>query len=123
MNPYGRILTSSSLRGFNFGPLSLRFTWKFWQTIAASSFEHVITIPALVLTIVGLFFVAAPYRRIALVCAACYCVGFLTFANLHYVHDYYFYASAFFLIAAAGTVAAGLLRRADKWRPRSCSRW
>ncbi|MEO7412438.1 MAG: hypothetical protein ABIZ81_03705 [Opitutaceae bacterium] len=116
MNPYGRILTSTSLREFNFGPLSLRFTWKFWQTIAFSSFQHVITIPALVLTVAGLFVVAAPYRRIALVCVGFYSVGFLTFANLHYVHDYYFYASAFFLIAAAGTVAAGLLRKTGGWR-------
>jgi hypothetical protein len=110
LNPYGRILTSSSLREFNFGPLALRFTWKFWQTIAYSSFQHVITVPALVLASVGLFFVAPAYRRVALVCAGCYCFGFLTFANLYYVHDYYYYASAFLLLVAVGSTAAGLLR-------------
>lgn len=115
LNPYGRILTSSSLREFNFGTLGLRFTWKFWQTIANSSFQHVITIPALIVTVAGLFFVASAYRRIALVCAGCYCFGFLTFANLYYVHDYYYYASAFFLLAASGAVVAGLLRKSRGW--------
>ncbi|MEO6567130.1 MAG: hypothetical protein ABIO94_00080 [Opitutaceae bacterium] len=117
LNPYGRILTSSSLREFNFGTLALRFTGKFWRMIADSSFQHVITIPALALTLMGFFLVEVPYRRIALVCLGCYCVGFLTFANLYYVHDYYYYASAFYLVGAAGTIAAGLLRRAGKWNP------
>lgn len=110
LNPYGRILTSSSLREFNFGTLGLRFTGKFWQAIAYSSFQHVITFPALALTVTGMFFVAPAYRRFALVCLGCYCVGFLTFANLYYVHDYYYYASAFFLIVAAGSIVAGFLR-------------
>lgn len=118
LNPYGRILTSGSLREFNFGTLALRFTGKFWRIVAYSSFQHVITIPAVIVTVLGLFFVAAPYRRIALVCAGCYCFGFLTFANLYYVHDYYYYAAAFFLIAAAGSVLAGILRNPKPSLPR-----
>jgi hypothetical protein len=109
LNPYGEILTSDSLRTFNFGTLPQRLSLPFWQTVGYNSFRHVISIPLAVLTLGGLLLVSAPYRRLALVCLACYCGGFLLFANLYFVHDYYYYASAFLLVAAAGVVAAGLL--------------
>ena len=36
--------------------------------------------------------------------------GFLIFANLYSVHDYYFYASAFPLLIALAIVLVGLIR-------------
>lgn len=110
LNPYGKILTSTSLREFNFGTLHQRFTADFWRVIGTQTFHHVITIPALCIVVVGLFRVASTYRRLALVCMGCYFGGFLIFANLYFVHDYYFYASAILLVAALGVVLVGLMR-------------
>lgn len=110
LNPYGRLITSESLRPFNVGTLAQRFSAEWWRGIGVTSFKQILVVPGLVLLLGGIGFVDARTRRLAASCAACYAGGFLLFANLYYIHDYYFYASAVFLLAAFGLVAAGLLR-------------
>ena len=60
---------------------------------------------------VGPWLIERRYRRAAGACLLCYATGHLFFTNLYYVHDYYPYASAFFLLVAIGLVVAGLLRQ------------
>ncbi|GAB1489705.1 hypothetical protein MASR2M8_21590 [Opitutaceae bacterium] len=110
LNPYGQVLTSDSLATFNLGTLDQRLSWAFWQKMGAVSLNHVITGTGLLVLVGGIGAVTAPYRRLALACIAAYSAGFLIFANLYFVHDYYFYASATFLVAALGIISAGLLR-------------
>lgn len=110
LNPYGRILTSTSLREFNFGTLALRTSGAYWKGIVYHTSQHVVSIPCVIVLLAGLFFIAPPYRRLAGWCAAWFCGGFLLFANLYHVHDYYYYASAIFLTTAVGAAAAGLIR-------------
>ena len=110
VHPYGQFITSASLRTFNMGTLAQRMTYEWWRGIGYIVFHQVLTWPGLIVLFGGLFFVAASYRRLALVSAACFTGGFLLFANLYYVHDYYFYASTVFLLTAYGIVSAGLLR-------------
>jgi hypothetical protein len=114
-HPYARMLTSTSLRTFNLGTFAQRATYAWWREIGQISVKQVLALPGFLTLLGGICIVAAPYRRLALICTVSYAGGFLLFANLYYVHDYYFYASALFLLMAFGIVSAGLLR--SRWIP------
>jgi hypothetical protein len=109
IHPYARILTSTALRPFNLGTLEQRLSYDWWEQIARISFKQVLALPSLLALLGGIWFIPATYRRLALVCTVSYAGGFLLFANLYYVHDYYFYASVLFLLVAFGIVSSGLL--------------
>ncbi len=109
-HPYAKALTSSSLRPFTLGTFAQRVTPDWWAQMGHITVNQVLAWPGLLTVLGGLFLVAAPYRRLALVCAVSYIGGFLLFANLYYIHDYYFYASVLFILIAFGIVSAGLLR-------------
>ncbi|GAB1489322.1 hypothetical protein MASR2M8_17750 [Opitutaceae bacterium] len=109
--PYARMLTSASLRAFNFGPPELRISRPFWQFVGYVTSHQVSSLVALLLAAIALPFVGRTYRHVALVCGALYCTGFLVFSNLYFVHDYYYYASGIFLLTALAVIAAGLMHQ------------
>lgn len=107
--PYAHLLTSSSLREFNFGTLAQRFSANWGRKIGAEIVTTVLSLPGLLVLLVAGWISTGAHRRIALACLACFPAGVLLFANLYYVHDYYFYASAYFILAAMGALIAGAL--------------
>ncbi len=98
-NPLSRSLTSEAVREFTVGTLSQRLSPEFWQRV----WEHatVTTLPAANLGVALLFALALgrESRRRSIILFSAFAAGPLLFANLYFVHDYYFYATAFFLIA------------------------
>ncbi len=108
LNPYGRHLTSSALRGFNFGTLEQRFSGTWWRQIYEAT-QRILHPAALLALFAALWFVPRVHRRVALACLLAFPGGLVLFANLYAVHDYYFYASAGFLVVAFGVTIAGLL--------------
>jgi hypothetical protein len=110
-HPFAVMLTSQSLRDFNFGTLAQRLSGEWWEKILGNHLTIILGLPALIILLGGIWLVDRSYRRMAAGCLLCYATGHLLFANLYYVHDYYAYASAFFLLLAAGLVVAGLLKR------------
>ena len=110
-NPLAGFLLSSSLREFNFGTLHQRLSREFWIGIGTVTERVALGAGAMFLLGTAFFAVSAEFRRRATACLVFFAGGFLVFANLYYVHDYYFYASSVFLLAAAGLLAVGLLRQ------------
>lgn len=110
-NPFGVMITSHGLREFIWGTLAQRFSGEWWGKIITNHLTIIAALPGLTVLAVGPWLVERRYRRAAGACLLCYAVGHLFFANLYYVHDYYPYASAFFLLVAIGLVVAGLLRQ------------
>ncbi len=108
LNPYGRHLTSSALRAFNFGTIEQRFSGMWWHQISDAT-QRILHPAAMLALFAALWFVPRSHCRLALACLLAFPGGLVLFANLYAVHDYYFYASAGFLAAAFGTAAAGLL--------------
>ena len=99
-NPLARVLTTTALHEFNYGTLAQRLTGGFWRRIADTSLWAVLTPANLaILALFGLILTRGR-RAATLGLAACFLAGPLTFANLYFVHDYYFYADGVFLLAA-----------------------
>lgn len=109
LNPYGAFLTSSNLGTWNFGTLAQRLSAEFWSALYGNISQHILGVPALLLLLVGWPLLARPGRLRVLCCLIGFSGGFLLFANLYFVHDYYYYGSAVFLLAACGIVAGGVL--------------
>lgn len=99
-NPLAAAFVSSELRGFVFGPFSQRLAPEFWGKIAGHTFIAVMPVAnAVILILFGLILIR-PARPVVLGLLLCFLSGPLIFANLHAVHDYYFYACGVFALAA-----------------------
>jgi hypothetical protein len=110
-NPFGIMITSHGLREFIWGTLAQRLSGEWWEKIITNHLTIIAALPGLAVLAVGPWLVERRYRWAVGACLLCYVVGHLFFANLYYVHDYYPYASAFYLLVAIGLVVAGLLRK------------
>lgn len=94
---------------WNFGELSLRNRADFWAVI----FSHAVQKPygSILLGLVSLAaFTFSPrnHRLIAFAFLCAWFSGFLVWANLHYVHDYYIYAGAVFFACWAAISLRGV---------------
>lgn len=105
-NPAAEFLLSSSLRDFNFGTLAQRFSPEFWTTIGDVWLRHLVP-DAAWLALVFALALRGTVRRAALWAIASFLAPLLVFANLYFLHDYYFYANGLFLCLAVGL---GLVR-------------
>jgi hypothetical protein len=99
-NPLSAFLVSDAMSTFTFGTLAQRLTPVFWERITyhscfavASPFN--LTLIALFALILG---TASRWRALLLILG--FAAGPLIFANLYFVHDYYFYACGTFLLGA-----------------------
>jgi hypothetical protein len=107
LNPSARFLVSGALHSWTMGTLEQRLTPATWVEILSRAPRAV---DPLVLA-VGLA-ASAVTRRFSGLCAIClglYLLAPLLFVNLFYIHDYYAYANAVFLVAAAGLGLAALV--------------
>lgn len=109
-NPYAGFLTSAGLHEWNLGTPGQRLDPEFWSGIYTITSRFIVSEPALLVLIAGLPLLAGGARRRALACVAFGSAGFLIFANLYFVHDYYHCASAIFLTSALGISVAGVLQ-------------
>ncbi|SDG62157.1 phospholipid carrier-dependent glycosyltransferase [Thalassobaculum litoreum] len=116
LNPYGALLTSQALAGWNFGTLEQRVSEAFWGTVVGRTLPEALgygvwLAPLVVVAAMIVGRVSAPI--------IIFMLGFLTplvvFTNLHAVHNYYQYANGVFLILALGSAIAALAQ--DYSRP------
>ena len=99
---YADFLTSEKLSAWNWGTLSQRLAPEWWQRWA-EHLTQILPVGLLILIVFGLI-KGAPILRFGIGAALLAVVtGPLAFANLYYVHNYYFIA-----VAPALSVAVGL---------------
>jgi hypothetical protein len=104
----GRYLNSENLAGWNFGSIQQRVDPASWRTLG-SRIPLMIGHWAVLTAALGAA-LASPRSWLPVSVSLTLFVGvFLTFTNLHLVHDYYQYANAIFLIAAVGFSVRSLL--------------
>jgi hypothetical protein len=111
-NPLGVYLTSDNLREWHYGKPLMRFERRTWDVLL----DRVTLVLGLPVPSYWLLLAAAAPalvrdRRRALLIACCLAVFFtppFVFTNLHYIHEYYAFATNVFLIAAVGIGLAAL---------------
>jgi hypothetical protein len=108
-NPVGDFLVSSKLQAFNFGTFEQRFDPATWSTFYQATRQKVATELVLAFALVGA--ALAPLARRWLLGAGllCFVAVLGVFTNLFFVHDYYFEATAVFLLVALAVGLEGLL--------------
>src|SRR5262249_3340403 len=96
-------LISTNLREWNFGTLDQRLSAQLWHDLAWKRAvpEAIGAEPALFLLGAALLCVRGQLLALLLALVTAYVGVFLLFPNLHMVHNYYQYANAVFLVAAA----------------------
>ncbi len=104
-NPLAAFLTSANLREFNFGTLAQRCSLDFWIGIYRHVAQGATAEATLFIALPLLAFAESRERRIAVAALATFATPVLVFANLYFVHDYYFLANVLFL---GVTLALGL---------------
>ena len=109
-NPLGIHETSTALKQFNFGTLEQRIDPgnypNFFYAIDTMVGSRRL---ALIVLVVG-FFLCRRWLWPALVCIALYLIAIEIFFNLHFVHLYYAYANAIFIVIATGIVLGAIVR-------------
>jgi hypothetical protein len=108
-NPLGSFLVSSKLHAFNFGQPGDRFQGNVWLKFYEVTREKLATEIVLTLAFVGLALTQRPRRWLAGASLSCYLAVLFVFTNLFFVHDYYFEATAVFLVIAIALSLEGLL--------------
>jgi hypothetical protein len=100
--------TTNLMKKWNFGTVEQRLSAETWDVLASRT-----DLPLggrLTFAVAALGLIMAR-RRVAevTVCLLLYSAGILTFTNLFYVHEYYYFANNIFLIAAAGFAIVAML--------------
>ncbi|HSP98298.1 MAG TPA: tetratricopeptide repeat protein [Candidatus Dormibacteraeota bacterium] len=106
---------SSQLTNWIFGSLALRSEMGFWQVLVQRTVPEAVGHWGLVACSVGGLILTRRRWREAVLCLGLFLSAPLIFANLHYVHNYYAYANALFLVAGVGFATVSLLERSG-WR-------
>ncbi|MDB5415465.1 MAG: hypothetical protein JWR10_3800 [Rubritepida sp.] len=111
-NPFGRLLTSAALGGWNYGTMAQRFSAPLWQTaVAGRMLPDIFGVLGAMTLVLLLGAVFRPRGLLAVgICLLGFLVPILVFTNLHIVHNYYQYANGAFLLVALA-IALGSLPR------------
>jgi hypothetical protein len=99
-NPLSIFLASDHLHEWNYGTVALRIDPKFWQALWHHSSTSVLQTVGIGLFIVFTLLIGRGPRGRVVVLLLCFLTGPLLFGNLYFLHDYYFYATGVFLLAA-----------------------
>ena len=115
LNVIGAYTTSRVLKEWNFGSLAQRFSANTRKIFFFRIIPDLLGSSGILLVpLFGICF--ARHRWFPfLACMVGFLSVFLTFTNLHVLHDYYTYANGFFLIAASSWCVVGLLEQ-KKWQ-------
>jgi hypothetical protein len=108
-NPLAGFLSLNALSEFNFGTAHMRMSPELWQVIWSRSVTDILGSNLLILPIVLCLPLIRRERKLCLVSAAIFLLVYLTFTNLHFIHNYYQYENGIFLIAALGFCITGLI--------------
>jgi hypothetical protein len=120
LNPLAGFLLSSVSAPWAVGGLAQRLAPAFWTTIFSTWTSGILGLPGQVVVVIGALLAPSRLRRRLGALLACFLVGPLAFANLYFIHDYYFYESGLCLLAAGGLVLdwvldADRLARPVRW--------
>ena len=98
--PMARVIDSANLSTWNYGSLKQRLSPVFWTNMKQHGLSNIIVNAWPCLAAI-LLLVSIPAARLpALLLISAFISGPMVFANLYYVHDYYWCANAAFLILA-----------------------
>jgi len=100
-SPLTESLTSSALQAWNFGTLQQRLSLDTWRRFELFSGNLVCSRYNLLLAALCLA-IFARHRKTVVTLGLLFVVPPLVFTNLYYAHDYYWYASGFFILIALG---------------------
>ncbi|MBS0662190.1 MAG: hypothetical protein JSR48_02925 [Verrucomicrobia bacterium] len=109
-NPLSEFLASGPLQEFTFGTVAQRTSPGFWWRIVGIAGESVMPPVLVAAAFASGIMCGRTYRKAALLLLAGFFAGPMLFANLYFVHDYYFYATGLFLV---GLLALGWSRLLD----------
>ncbi len=102
--------TSQVLREWNFGTLNQRLSVRTWFVFANRMEQPLGGLGSIGVAALGLMVARRRYAEF-LGCLLLYILSLLTFTNLFYVHDYYFFENNIFLVVAVGTAIAAMCER------------
>lgn len=108
-NPLAGFLASRVVGAWGLGPPAMRWSGEFWASVTGTTLGSILGPSGLTVLVLALGLAASDRRRLALALVAAFAAGPLVFANLHRIHDYYFFPSALFLAAAFGLALDQLL--------------
>jgi hypothetical protein len=108
-NPFGVYLTSTMVTTWNFGTLGQRLHFHPYRVFLLAANNHIGSIVAAAVVLVVYFWLCRRWNWIAVACLVLYIGTTLTFFNLHFVHEYYPYSTAIFLVVATGVLIASVL--------------
>jgi hypothetical protein len=109
-NPLGAYLTSKALVAWNFGTLAQRLRPRPYGHFLLAANNHIGYLGAAAVVVLVYIWLCRGWNWIAVACIALYSGTILVFFNLHFVHEYYPYSSAIFLVVAIGVLIVSILR-------------
>ena len=112
LNPMAAdFITSKALRDWNFGTIAQKLSWSGWSNYLNMTLNDVFggTIVSLIVLLILPFFTRR--KLFILASISLFIVTVAIFTNLHFVHNYYPYANALFLLVAAGFALVGLIEK------------
>jgi hypothetical protein len=107
-------ITSQALKDWNFGTIAQKLSWSGWRNYITRTLKDVFggtTISLMVLLILPFF---TRKKLFIFGSILLFVITVAIFTNLHFVHNYYPYANALFLLVAAGFTIMGLIERQQK---------
>jgi len=110
-NPFGVYLTSTNkgMIAWNFGTLSQRLDFQKYIHFLIAANLHIGSISSAAVVLVVYIWLCRRWNWIAVACLVLYVATTLTFFNLHYLHEYYAYSNAIFLVVATGVLIASVI--------------
>jgi len=119
-NPFSAFLASGAMAGFNFGAPGQRFLPEVWERVAKLAAHSVLSPFSLACLVILALLLGPAFRRAAVLPVLGFLAGPFIFANLHFIHDYYYFAGGLFLVAALAVAWSHLLDHpafpaAGKW--------
>jgi len=107
-NPFSGFLTAREMTRWNWGTWAQRLSAETWTHNWLNVSQLVFGVSSIVLLGFCAAIVRPPYRRAAAWCVGFFLVGPVLFTNLYYRHDYYYCATALFLLMGAGFLLVGI---------------
>ena len=108
-NPLGIQETSAALKQWNFGTLAQRIHpgnyFRFFYNVNVMVGSRWLAVAVLIIA----FFLCRRWLWAAAICIALYLVTIEIFFNLHFVHEYYAYSNAIFIVGAVGIVLGAMV--------------
>jgi hypothetical protein len=108
-NPLSIYMTSSALHAWNFGTLAQRLYLPNYERFWDNSYAQIGSLLPVALVVVLYAVLIRRWDRFVLICLALYAGTIMLFFNLHFVHVYYSYSVAIFLVVAIGMLIAAIL--------------